>query len=215
MTVPIGSSGGALPRFMQSTAAARQRSGAEKPEQQQQHTRPLQQQQPNRARPTVTIPVHQQKMYAKQAPPQHQQQQQQRRSQENNQKSNVRVHVTVPETPQWVRNAARGREKPRVMSTEEKEMAEVQEKKRQLAEIARVNRKTRNFFFRCSHRSCLQRNRERLGAMQGVAQHETRYLRAASAFTPKKSSNQQPSRPPTQLRPTVPQAFSFATDRRR
>jgi hypothetical protein len=195
LTVPIGASSGVVPRFMQSTATTRQRSNPqEQPVVKTESRRQMSHQAPA---PTVQRrPAHVSNDYhasesrrnnqpAKPAQP--------KQHQENH--INGRYHMTVPETPQWVRNS-RAREKPKSLTTEEMEMREVAEKKRKLAEIA-------------------QRNRERLGMMQGVAQHESRYSRAASAFTPKKNNPKQSIRPQQQFQVTVPQAFNFATDRRR
>lgn len=127
LTVPIGASGGALPRFMQSTAAARQRTTTEtsKPA----ASAPIGRQQPLHRQASAPTAPQQYKQLPKQVknPPLQQQ--------ENNQ--NNRYHVTIPETPQWLRNS-RSRGKARVLSTEEKEMLEVEEKKRKLAEIAKV-----------------------------------------------------------------------------
>lgn len=133
VTIPIGASGGSLPRFMQTTAAARQRtqSGSKEEVKPQarttvRNTAPVPQQTLQR---TVAPQQYKQPVQAKAKEPAHHQQQE---NQSN------RYQVTIPETPQWLRNS-RTRGKPRVMSTEEKELAEVEEKKRKLAEIAKVD----------------------------------------------------------------------------
>jgi hypothetical protein len=97
--------------------------------------------------------------------------------------------ITIPETPQWVRNG-RMRQRSRGISTEEREMMEVAEKKRQLAEVQ-------------------ARNRQRLAAMQGAATYEQRMPRVASAFTPNKKA------PVRQQRPVLTQPEPFQLSQRR
>ena len=182
VTVPVGTNG-TLPRFMQPTAAARSRlAPAEKPAAAAAAPRAAQ-----TARKPATTTV---RRPAAPATENKRPQQQQEQHQQNQHRGGMTSNgITIPETPQWVRNG-RMRQRSKGVSTEEREMMEVAEKKRQLAQVQ-------------------ARNRQRLNAMQGAASHEQRMPRVASAFTPNKKA------PARQARPVLTQPEPFQLSQRR
>ncbi len=180
VTVPVGTNG-ALPRFMQPTAAARSR------------VAPAEKKAPAAAPAFRAAPFSLQTARKPAAAaarrPAAPATENRHPTQPKTTNPTTTNGITIPETPQWVRNG-RMRQRSRGISTEQREMMEVTEKKRQLAEVQ-------------------ARNRQRLSAMQGAATYEQRMPRVASAFTPNKKA------PVRQVRPVLTQPEPFQLSQRR